>query len=36
MKNNIMFFEAKGGTDKGEDGHRRDTMPMVNVLKAQG
>lgn len=36
MKKNIVFFEARGGSDKGEDGHRKDTMPMVNALKAKG
>ena len=35
MKKQVVFFEARGGTDKGPDGHRRDTMPMVNALKAQ-
>lgn len=33
MKNNIVFFEVRGGSDKGEDGHRRDTMPMIEELK---
>ena len=36
MKKHIVFFEAIGGTDKGEDGHRRDTMPMVNALSTHG
>lgn len=36
MKQNIVFFEVKGGSDKGEDGYRKDTMPMVNALKAKG
>ena len=36
MKKNIVFFEAPGGSDKGSDGHRRDTMPMVNAVKAKG
>ncbi len=36
MNKNVVFFEAEGGSDKGPDGHRRDTMPMVNALKAQG
>ncbi|EAJ9556725.1 Cj0069 family protein, partial [Campylobacter jejuni] len=36
MKKNIVFFEVKGGSDKGEDGYRKDTMPMVNALKAKG
>lgn len=25
MKKNIVFFEVKGGSDKGEDGYRKDT-----------
>ena len=36
MKKRVVFFEARGGSDKGPDGHRRDTMPMVNALKAKG
>lgn len=36
MKKNIVFFEVQGGSDKGPDGHRKDTMPMVNALKAKG
>lgn len=36
MKNRVIFFEAEGGTDKGPDGHRRDTMPMVEALRAAG
>ncbi|MFM7130865.1 MAG: Cj0069 family protein, partial [bacterium] len=36
MKKNVVFFEARGGSDKGPDGHRKDTMPMVNALKARG
>lgn len=36
MKKSIVFFEAKGGSDKGPDGYRKDTMPMVNALKAKG
>ncbi|CAM2965305.1 Cj0069 family protein [Helicobacter burdigaliensis] len=36
MSRKIVFFEAKGGSDKGADGHRKDTMPMVNALKAKG
>lgn len=29
----VIFFEVQGGSDKGPDGHRPDTMPMVNALK---
>jgi len=36
MKKNVVFFEARGGSDKGANGHRPDTMPMINAVKAQG
>ena len=36
MKKNIVFFEVRGGSDKGEDGYRKDTMPMVYALKEKG
>ena len=36
MKKYIVVFEAEGGSDKGFDGHRKDTMPIVNALKAKG
>lgn len=36
MKKNIVFFEVHGGSDKGDDGYRKDTMPMVNALKDKG
>lgn len=36
MNNNIVFFEVRGGSDKGEDGYRKDTMPMVEALKKRG
>lgn len=36
MKKNVVFYEVQGGSDKGPDGHRKDTMPMVNALKAKG
>ena len=29
----VIFFEVQGGSDKGPDGHRKDTMPMVDALK---
>ena len=29
----VIFFEVQGGNDKGPDGHRKDTIPMVNALK---
>jgi hypothetical protein len=31
----VIFFEVKGGTDKGPDGYRPDTLPMVDALKQQ-
>jgi len=36
MKNHIIFFEAEGGSDKWLDGHRKDTMPMVNAIREKG
>ncbi len=36
MKKSVVFFEAPGGSDKGLDGHRKDTLPMVNALKEKG
>lgn len=36
MHKNIVVFEVQGGNDKGEDGHRKDTMPIVDAIKAQG
>lgn len=36
MKANIVIFEAEGGSDKGLDGHRKDTMPILNALQAKG
>ena len=33
MKKHIVFFEAVGGSDKGKDGHRKDTVPMMDYLK---
>jgi len=36
MKKRVVFFEAQGGSDKGLDGHRRDTLPMVFALKEKG
>ena len=32
----IAVFESIGGTDKGPDGHRKDTIPIVESLKAKG
>ena len=36
MKKAAVFFEVEGGNDKGDDGHRKDTMPMVEALRAKG
>lgn len=36
MKRRIVFFEALGGNDKGPDGMRKDTMPMVDALRMKG
>ncbi len=36
LKKHIIIFEVAGGTDKGPDGHRKDTMPIVNALEKQG
>jgi len=36
MKKHIIVFEAEGGSDKWIDGHRKDTMPIVNAIKAKG
>ena len=36
MSKSIVFFEVEGGNDKGPDGHRKDTLPMVEALKKKG
>ncbi|MFJ7951859.1 Cj0069 family protein [Lysinibacillus sp. NPDC096418] len=36
MEKKVIFFEVQGGSDKGSDGHRKDTMPMVDALKERG
>jgi len=36
MKQRIVIFEAEGGSDKWIDGHRRDTVPIVDALKNIG
>ncbi|RLW69024.1 MAG: hypothetical protein B6D68_02640 [spirochete symbiont of Stewartia floridana] len=33
MKKSVVFFEVEGGNDKGADGHRKDTMPMIAALR---
>lgn len=36
MKKAIVVFEVEGGNDKGPDGHRKDTMPIVEAIREQG
>lgn len=36
MHKAIVVFEVEGGNDKYFDGHRKDTMPIVNAIKAEG
>ncbi len=36
MKQRVVIFEAEGGSDKWFDGHRKDTMPIVNALIERG
>lgn len=36
MSKKVIFFEVQGGSDKGPDGFRKDTMPMVHALEKRG
>ena len=36
LSKNIVVFEVEGGSDKYFDGHRRDTMPIVEAIRAKG
>ena len=36
MKKSVIFLEVEGGNDKGPDGHRKDTMPMVQAVRDCG
>ncbi|ALC05163.1 hypothetical protein CDES_03555 [Corynebacterium deserti GIMN1.010] len=36
MHQSIVVFEVEGGSDKHFDGHRKDTMPIVNAIKDAG
>ena len=36
MHNHVVIFEARGGTDKGKYGYRKDTKPIVDSLKERG
>lgn len=33
MRNHVVIFEARGGSDKGSYGYRKDSMPIVRALK---
>ena len=33
MRNHVVIFEARGGSDKGAYGYRRDSMPIVKALR---
>ena len=35
-KKHVVIFEARGGSDKGSYGYRRDSMPIIKALKAKG
>ncbi|WKD59742.1 Cj0069 family protein [Corynebacterium caspium] len=36
MHKAIVVFEVEGGSDKYFDGHRKDTMPIVNAIRNEG
>lgn len=36
MRSKVIFFEVQGGNDKGPNGYRADTLPMVEALKQRG
>lgn len=36
MKKHIVFFEVAAGSDKGSDGYRADTLPMIKSLETRG
>ncbi len=33
MKKHVIIFEARGGSDKGKYGFRRDSKPIIDSLK---
>ena len=33
MGNHVVIFEARGGSDKGEYGYRKDSMPIIKALQ---
>lgn len=36
MKQHVVIFEARGGSDKGQYGFRRDSKPIIDSLKEKG
>ncbi len=36
MKKGVVIFEAEGGSDKWIDGHRKDTLPILEAIKEKG
>lgn len=36
MKKHVIIFEARGGSDKGKYGFRRDSKPIIDSLKKRG
>jgi len=36
MKRHVVIFEARGGTDKGKYGFRKDSKPIIDSLKNRG
>lgn len=36
MRKHVVIFEARGGSDKGEYGFRRDSKPIIDSLKKRG
>lgn len=36
VKRYVVIFEAEGGVDKGSDGHRADSAPLLKALRGRG
>ena len=36
MKQHVVIFEARGGSDKGEYGYRPDSRPIIDSLSNRG
>ena len=36
MKKHVIIFEARGGSDKGKYGYRKDSKPIIDALKKRG